>query len=170
MIYLGLGSNLPSSFGDRIANINFAIELLKENNIKIIKKSSYYETPSYPNNKHPKFINIVIKINTTLKPKELVAIIISIESKLERERGKKNDPRTCDIDIIDFNNKVLNFKHNNLLFNIPHKKLIYRNFVLYPLLELNPRWRHPKSNIFIKDLIKKITDKDKKSILKIKKD
>ena len=63
MIYLGLGSNLPSSFGDRIANINFAIELLKENNIKIIKKSSYYETPSYPNNKHPKFINIVIKID-----------------------------------------------------------------------------------------------------------
>ena len=109
----------------------------------------------------------MIKINTTLKPKELAAIIISIESTLERERGKKNDPRTCDIDIIDFNNKVLNFKHKNLLFNIPHKKLIYRNFVLYPLLELNPRWRHPKSNIFIKDLIKKITDKDKKSILKI---
>jgi len=170
MIYLGLGSNLPSSFGDRFTNINYAIELLKEKNIKIIKKSSYYETPSFPNNKHPKFINIVVKINTTINPRELASVIISIESKLERKRGKKNEPRTCDIDIIDFNNKVLNFKCNNLLFNVPHKKLIYRNFVLYPLLELNPRWRHPKSNVLIKDLIKNITDKDKKSILKIKKD
>tara|TARA_B100000029_G_scaffold494483_1_gene558269 strand:- start:396 stop:908 length:513 start_codon:yes stop_codon:yes gene_type:complete len=170
MIYLGLGSNLPSSFGDRFTNINYAIELLKEKNIKIIKKSSYYETPSFPNNKHPKFINIVVKINTTINPRELASVIISIESKLERKRGKKNEPRTCDIDIIDFNNKVLNFKYNNLLFNVPHKKLIYRNFVLYPLLELNPRWRHPKSNVLIKDLIKNITDKDKKSILKIQKD
>ena len=60
MIYLGIGSNLPSSFGDRFMNINLAINFLKDKEIKLIKKSSFYETFSYPNKTNPKFINVVI--------------------------------------------------------------------------------------------------------------
>ena len=60
MILLGIGSNLPSKFGDRYENIKLAIKYIKENKIKIIKKSSYYETPSYPDKEKPKFINVVI--------------------------------------------------------------------------------------------------------------
>ena len=64
MIFLGLGSNLHSSFGDRFVNINLAISYLEQYDIQIVKRSSFYETPSYPNKSNPKFINIVISVNT----------------------------------------------------------------------------------------------------------
>ena len=96
-------------------------------------------------------------------------ILIYIEEKLERKRKKKNDPRTCDIDIIDYNGQIINFKYRNLDFTVPHKKLIYRNFVLIPLLEIFPEWKHPKTKEFINILIDKLPQEDKNSILKIKK-
>ena len=79
MIILGLGSNLSSSFGDRFMNINLATSYLENHGIKIIKKSSYYETPSYPNKKNPRFINIVTSINTNLAAIELVSVLLFIE-------------------------------------------------------------------------------------------
>jgi len=169
MILLGLGSNLDSSFGDRFQNIDLALTYLKIKNIEIVKKSSFYETPAYPNKQDPKFINIVIHVKTSLGPTDLASIIISIEEILERKRNKKNDPRTCDIDIIDFNNKVFDFKLNDLDFYVPHAKLIYRNFVLYPLKEVSPYWKHPKNGKLIDDLINNLKMEDKKSILKIDK-
>ena len=66
MIFLGLGSNLPSRYGDRFANINLAISHLGVHGIQIINKSSFYETYSYPNKEYPKFINVVISIKTDL--------------------------------------------------------------------------------------------------------
>ena len=130
MIILALGSNLNSSFGDRFNNIDLAISHLEANKIKILKKSSYYETPSYPNKKNPKFINLVVKISTNLSPEDLASSIIDTEEKLERKRNNKNDPRTCDIDIIDYNQQVINFKYKNMNFYVPHEKVAYRNFVL----------------------------------------
>ena len=81
----------------------------------------------------------------------------------------KNDPRTCDIDILDYNNEVLDFRYNNLDLVVPHKKLTSRNFVLFPLQEILPNWKHPKTNEFVSALIKKLSDEDRKSILKVKK-
>ena len=133
MIILALGSNLPSSYGDRFQNLNLAISSLADYGIQMIKKSSYYESPSYPNNKDPKFINIVVSVSTKLPPIDLMSVLIFIEENLERKRNKKNDPRTCDIDIIDYNNKVIDFKYRNLDLKIPHEKMSYRNFVLIPL-------------------------------------
>ena len=102
MIFLGLGSNLSSKFGDRFTNINLAISFLKEYGIKVIKKSNFYETLSYPNKKNPKFITAVILVETILQPVDLMSVLLFIEEKLGRKRDKKNDPRTCDIDIIDY--------------------------------------------------------------------
>ena len=169
MIILGLGSNLSSTFGNRFRNIETAISYLNNYKIKIIKKSSFYETPSYPNNKNPKFINIVIQAETDLNPTDLASVIIFVEELLERKRSKKNDPRTCDIDIIDYENKILNFKYNNLDFFVPHKKLVYRSFVLMPLQEILPKWIHPETSDSIEDLVNRLSDEQKKSILKIKK-
>ena len=169
MIFLGIGSNLPSSFGDRFENINLAISYLETNGIKVIKKSSFYETFSYPDKKNPKFINIVVSVKTNLPPIDLMSILIFIEEKIERKRNKKNDPRTCDIDIIDYNNQILTFQYNNLNLEIPHKKLSSRNFVLFPLNEIYPEWKHPKTREIIGTLIQKLSEENKKSILKIKK-
>ena len=169
MIFLGIGSNLPSSFGDRFANINLAISYLEGNGIKVIKKSSFYETPSYPNKENPKFINAVILVETILSPTDLMSVLIFIEEKLERKRGKKNDPRTCDIDIIDYNSKILNLKYNNFDLTVPHKNLTSRNFILFPLQEISPTWKHPKTKEIISVLLQKLSEEEKNSILKIDK-
>ena len=169
MILLGLGSNLSSRFGDRFDNINLAISYLETYEIKVIKKSAFYESPSYPNKENPKFINVVIETSTQLKLEDLASVLIVIEEKLERKRLQKNDPRTCDIDIIDFNSKVIDFKYKNLYFTVPHENLSYRNFVLFPLKEILPKWIHPKTKDSIDVLINKLPNEDKNSILKIKK-
>ena len=169
MILLGLGSNLSSSFGDRFQNIDLAVSILEGYGVQLKKKSSYYESLSYPNKRNPKFINIVVEIETHLSPEDLVSVLIFIEESLERKRKKKNDPRTCDIDIIDYNSQIIDFKYKDLDFTVPHTKLIYRNFILYPLQEILPDWKHPKTKELISVLIEKLPNEEKNSILKIKK-
>ena len=169
MIFLAIGSNLPSSFGDRFNNIDLAISFLKSHKIKLIKKSSYYETPSYPNMNNPKFINVVISINTNLSLSDLMSAIIIVEEKLERRRNKKNDPRTCDIDIIDYNKEIHDINHEGNNIVVPHSRLAYRSFVLIPLQEISPQWKHPKTKEIIGDIISNLSLKDKKFILKLNK-
>ena len=169
MIILSLGSNLPSHFGNRFDNLKFAMSFLESYGILIDKKSSFYETPSYPDKNNPKFVNIVISVKTNLLPTDLISVLIHIEEKLGRRRNKKNDPRTCDIDIIDYNSEVLDFRYNNLELVVPHKELTSRNFVLFPLQEILPNWKHPKTKEIISSLIQKLPEVDRKSILKINK-
>ena len=167
MIFLGIGSNLSSSFGNRFANINLAMSYLEKYEIQVIKKSSFYETPSNPNKENPKFINAVILVETILPPIDLMSVLIFIEEMLERKRGKKNDPRTCDIDIIDYNSQIFNLRYNNLDLTVPHKKLTTRNFILFPLQEISPKWKHPKTKEIVSVLLQKLSKEDKNSILKI---
>jgi len=169
MIFLALGSNLSSKYGDRFVNINTSISLLESNNIKILNKSSYYETPSYPDNRNPKFINVVIEVDSELSPERFASILIRIEEKLGRKRVNKNDPRTCDIDIIDYNGQIINFRCGDLNFTVPHEKMTFRNFVLYPLEEIAPNWIHPKTKVKVSSLINNLADANRKSILKIDK-
>tara|TARA_B100000029_G_scaffold493033_1_gene555075 strand:+ start:82 stop:594 length:513 start_codon:yes stop_codon:yes gene_type:complete len=169
MYILSIGSNLPSTFGDRFENIKLSVAFLENYKIKIVKKSNFYETPSYPDIKNPKFINIAVEISTSLPPEDLASVIIFIEEKLERVRRNKNEPRTCDIDIVDYNGQILNFSYNNQSFSVPHEKLIFRNFVLYPLKEIAPKWVHPITQESIDVLINNLSSNDKKSILMVKK-
>ena len=156
MIYLNIGSNLPLENGGRETNILKAISHLKKLNLNSIKISSFYETPSYPNNSDPKFINLCVKFESNLKAIELLNEIKKIEKKLGRIRIKKNEPRTCDIDIIDFNGKII--KNDEL--ETPHPRLHLRNFVIYPLKEIEPNWFHP---IFNKNIDSFFQELDKNS-------
>ena len=158
MIYLGIGSNL----GNRINNIDKAKYFLNLEGITITKSSSYYETLSWPDPNKPKFINIVVQSDTKASPEKLLKIFKSIEKKLGRKKKSKNSPRTCDIDIISYNQKILT---GNI--TIPHKRMHIRNFVLIPLFELNKSWFHPKTNENIKKLIFSLSIKDIRSIKQI---
>ena len=158
MIYIGIGSNL----GNRIENITKAKYFLDLNGINITKSSSYYETLSWPDPNKPKFINIVVQSNTKASPEKLLKIFKSIEKKLGRKKKSKNSPRTCDIDLISYNQKILT---GNI--TIPHKRMHRRNFVLIPLFELNKNWFHPKTNENIKKLIFSLSIKDIRSIKQI---
>ncbi len=159
--YLGLGSNL----GNKISNIEITKFELEKYKIKIIKSSSNYISESWPNPSMPNYINIIIKVKTDLGPQELLKICNVIEIKLGRIRSKKNAPRTCDIDIIDYNKKIFNQKKSNLI--LPHPRMHKRNFVLLPLFEVDKSWKHPKSNINIVNLIKSLPVKDLRSIKQI---
>tara|TARA_Y100000741_G_scaffold247303_2_gene189970 strand:+ start:543 stop:1064 length:522 start_codon:yes stop_codon:yes gene_type:complete len=161
IVYLGIGSNL----GNKKKNIENAKYKLHAHNIEILKCSSNYESNSWPDPRKPKFINIIIKIKTILSSLELLNICNLIEIELGRIRYKKNSPRTCDIDIIDYDQKVFMKKGINLI--LPHKSMTQRNFVLLPLFEINQSWKHPKSKINIAKLISSLKIKDLRSIKQI---
>ena len=159
--YLAIGSNL----GNKINNIELAKYELEKYKIKILKFSSNYISESWPNNSMPKYINIIIKIKTNFSPLELLKICNVIELKLGRVRTKKNSPRTCDIDIIDYDNEILSGQNNKLI--LPHPRMCARNFVLLPLFEVDKSWKHPKSKINIVNLINSLPIKDLRSIKQI---
>tara|TARA_A100000164_G_C21841099_1_gene740168 strand:+ start:392 stop:904 length:513 start_codon:yes stop_codon:yes gene_type:complete len=158
MIYIGIGSNL----GNRKLNIEKAKFYLYKNRVRFIKVSKYYETPSWPDPKKPKFLNVVLKVSCNFKPIDLLKICKSIEIKLGRKKNIKNSPRTCDIDIIDFSGKI-----SSETINLPHKLMHKRNFVLFPLFEIEKQWLHPNLNICIKKLIFSLSNKEIRSIKQI---
>ena len=163
MIFINIGSNLCSSKGDRLYNLKKSIDLIKKQKIKILKISSVYETPSYPNKKNPKFLNLCLAIKSKKTPVTLIKTFQVIEKKLQRNRGLKNDPRTCDIDIIDYYGKII----NTSIINLPHPRSHLRNFVLYPLSEISPDWKHPALNQTIEFLIKKLNFKLRNEITRL---
>ena len=160
IVYLSIGSNL----GVRRANIEKAKFHLKENDIKFVSVSNYYETPSWPNPNYPKYLNIILKIECYHDPVDLLNICKKIEINLGRKKSKKNFPRTCDIDIIDFHGMKLNIKSK---LNLPHKRMFRRNFVLIPLLEVEKNWKHPSKKLDIKTLISLLSMDDITSIKQI---
>ena len=158
IVYLGLGSNL----GNRLKNIELAKTKLSEKGIYILKSSSCYETLSWPDSNMPKYINIVLKIKTRLNPSNLMKICKKIEISLGRKKAPKNSPRECDIDILDFDQKTRN---NGIC--LPHPRMHNRNFVLFPLFEINKNWKHPRLKHHIKTLILSLSKKDITSIKQI---
>ena len=158
IIYLGIGSNL----GNKKLNIEKAKFELVQNNISILKSSSYYKSFSWPNNKNPKFLNIVIKVHTNLNPIELLKKCKKIEIYLGRKKSPKNSPRICDIDILDYNQII---KKDGIF--LPHPRIHNRNFVLLPLYEINKNWIHPVTKQHIKRLILSLSNRDITSIKQI---
>ncbi len=139
-VYLAFGSNL----GDRKKNLNKALSLLKKDNIIIKKISKLYRSKSWPNENFPEFINFVVLIETRFNLKKLFTKIKNVESRVGRIKSKRNFPRVCDIDIIDFNGQIIQKKIGNNKINVPHERMHSRNFVLLPLFEINKDWFHPK--------------------------
>ena len=130
-VFIGVGSNL----GDRNANIKKAIDCLRDNPAIIVKKiSSIIETDPVGGISQPKFLNGVIKIETSLLPRELLFILQDIERGLGRVRAEKNGPRIIDLDILLFGDKII----DEADLKIPHPLMFERDFVMKPLLEIEP--------------------------------
>ena len=165
MIHINIGSNLESRFGTRFENISIAINLLKESKFKIKKISSFYETPSYPNKSFPKFINIGLMGEFKFEYSKLINIISLIEKKIGRIKSKKNHPRVCDIDIIDFNG----VKKTNNKISLPHPRSHNRNFVLYPIKEIDPLWSHPIFRKNVDFLINQLSQNSRIEITRLNK-
>ena len=157
-IYLGIGSNL----GNKKINIEKAKYELTLNGIKISQSSSYFESLSWPNPNNPKFLNIVLKVITNLEPLSLLNKCKEIEKKIGRKKSFKNSPRVCDIDILDYNKRKMSHK-----ITLPHPRMHSRNFVLFPLFEINKHWIHPITKQHIKRLLLLLPNRDITSIKQI---
>ena len=146
MIYIiAIGSNSASRFGSPIKTLKLAIKFLRHRNIKVIKKSSIYlSPPKYFSSAAGTFYNAVIMVDSTLKPQILLRELKKIEASLGRYKYKKNTSRTCDLDIIlHKSKKIISNEDSNLSCFIPHPQMCDRNFVMIPLKELCPNWKHP---------------------------
>lgn len=144
IVYLSLGSNL----GDRISNIQQAVNfLINDSSIKVLKTSSFYETEPWGGVSKNWFANAVIRIETNLTHVELLKVTQNIEAKLGRDRSKEIrwGERSLDIDILFYDDLIF----QNEILTIPHKELHKRAFVLVPMLEIAENFVHPvfKKNI-----------------------
>ena len=146
-VFLGIGTNR----GDRFKNIQKCIKKIESNSsIKNISSSRIYESAPMYNVNQNFFLNLVIKIETILKPLNLLKEIKKIESDMGRKFTElNNQPRIIDIDILSYTDIIFN---NNKLV-IPHPKIIERSFVLKPWSDIDPNYKLPKINKTISELI-----------------
>ena len=138
IVFLSLGSNL----GDRLGYVQQAASILgTTNNIQIVSSSSFYETEPWQMDTPNWFINAIVQISTSLSPEELLIVINRIESQLGRERSGKREysDRTIDIDIIFYDDKIINTEK----LIIPHIFFHKRACLLVPMLEIAQDFVHP---------------------------
>lgn len=142
MIFLGLGANIESAYGAPEETLRAALSLLEQNGVRIVKCSSVWRSAPVPISDQPWYKNAVCHIQTTLKPQQLLAVIMGVEKKLGRERYMINAPRTIDLDILAYDDEII-MEHNLI---VPHPRLHERAFVLNPWREIAPDWVHPALN------------------------
>lgn len=133
-IIILLGTNM----GDRLENLSQAKTLMAPY-VQILQESKIYQTAAWGNTDQADFLNQGINVETDLSAEELMHVLLAIESKMGRERMQKWEPRIIDLDIIFYRQEI----HQTSLIQIPHPELQNRAFVLQPLLDLNPQFKHP---------------------------
>jgi len=148
--YLLTGGNL----GNRLNNLSDARKLIEQYCGKIVQQSAIYKTAAWGFTDQPDFYNQALEIQTELYPKQLMQTLLTIEGQMGRKREIKFGPRIIDIDILLFNDEIIQQPH----LAIPHPRLHERRFALTPLAEIAPNIIHPVLNKTIQQLLLESTD------------
>ncbi len=144
MILIALGSNLTGPWGTPRQTLDRAIKEMHNHNIRIVRVSSFIETAPYGITNQPKFVNAVILVKTALSPETLLRALHLVEARAGRRRLKRWGPRTLDLDILDYNGQIRKSARTDIKpLVLPHPGIALRSFVLEPLAEIVPRWKHP---------------------------
>ena len=150
-IYLSVGSNL----GDRSANLDRAVGALTEAGVHVLRRSAIYETEPVDFLDQPWFLNCVVEAETSLAPRALLAALQGIEALLGSRKLIPKGPRIIDLDILFYGDALIHEPG----IEIPHRRLADRRFVLVPLAELAPEWRHPVSHKRVAELLAATADR-----------
>lgn len=141
MIIIGLGANLPSPAGPPRATCEAALDQLSRLGAGTVRVSRFYRSQPVPASDQPDFVNAVAELTTEMTPETLLQTLLTVERQFGRVRGAPNAARTLDLDLLDFDGLV---RAGNDL-QLPHPRMTLRAFVLLPLAEIAPEWRHPQS-------------------------
>ena len=140
MILIGIGGNLDSArFGPPRDTLSAALAALEEKDIRILTCSGWYRTEPVPRSDQPWFVNGVVSLGTELAANDLLIMMQATERQFGRVRGEPNAPRILDLDLLDYQGEVMNA--TSLV--LPHPRLHERRFVLMPIVDIAPDWRHP---------------------------
>ncbi|PQO23181.1 2-amino-4-hydroxy-6-hydroxymethyldihydropteridine diphosphokinase [Rhodobacteraceae bacterium WD3A24] len=157
---IALGANLASTAGPPEATLRAALEMLAvDPDLRPVRASRLYRTPCFPSGAGPDYVNAAAELNTTLEAEALLARLHAIEARFGRARGERWGQRTLDLDLLAIGQAVLPDAHTQAAWRgltpsaqirrtpggliLPHPRLQDRGFVLIPLAEIAPRWRHP---------------------------
>jgi 2-amino-4-hydroxy-6-hydroxymethyldihydropteridine diphosphokinase len=147
---IALGSNLPSAFGDRAANLREALRRL-ESLGHVTAVSSFHDTAPIGYKEQPRFLNATALLETTLAPLDLLHGLLGIEKAMGRERGiaPPKGPRIVDLDLLLYGDAILQTPE----LTLPHPAIRERRFVLAPLAEIAPAMRHPTLHCTVAELL-----------------
>ena len=145
MILLGLGGNLPSAqFGAPRATLEAALSALVEAGVGVPRRSRWYRAAPVPDNGQPHYVNGVARLATAMPPTDLLALLLEVERGFGRTRGQRWAPRVLDLDLLAYHDRA-NWPPAASAEPpvLPHPRLHERAFVVVPLAEIAPKWRHP---------------------------
>lgn len=160
MKIIGIGANLPGP--DRAsprAACGRALGCLEGVGIRVIKRSGWFRSRPVPVSAQPWFANGVAIVETALGPAALMAALLACEAGLGRRRSAVNEARTIDLDIIDYEGRTSSGPGGGP--QLPHPRMERRAFVLLPLAEIAPGWRHPASGVAVGELIAALPEADR---------
>jgi 2-amino-4-hydroxy-6-hydroxymethyldihydropteridine diphosphokinase len=151
MIIITLGSNVASRWGDPATTIRRAVRVLDSRGVIVLRCSALYLTTPYGITDQPPFVNAAAAVRTALPPAALLSLLKKIEAESGRSRSRRWGPRALDIDIIDYNARILNWPKRNSQHHkygtprviLPHPEIQSRPFVVRPMMDIAPYWHHP---------------------------
>ena len=147
-IYIALGANIPSAAGPPEMTLRAALAALQTKGVRILTVSAFHRTVAWPDPADPPFTNAVARIETELQPIALLELLHEVETAFGRKRSTPNAPRTLDIDLIDYRGWIAQGE-----VELPHPRMADRRFVLEPLAEIAPGWRHPVTGLTVESLL-----------------
>jgi 2-amino-4-hydroxy-6-hydroxymethyldihydropteridine diphosphokinase len=141
MILVALGANLPSvRYGAPRETLEAGLDMLDRHGVRVLEQAAWYESAPVPAGDQPWFLNTVVRVASAHPPGALLTRLHAVEAELGRVRSVPNAPRAADFDLLDVDGQVTG---EDAWPKLPHPRMHARAFVLMPLADLAPDWRHP---------------------------
>ena len=150
LVLIGIGANLPSTYGNPRETCAAALEILRDIGVAPVKQSRWYESAPLPAVDQPWFVNGVAVVDTALDAVGLLDALHLIEDQFGRTRESRWAARTLDLDLLDYRGQL---RDDGPPPQLPHPRMAERGFVLLPLADVAPGWRHPRLDRTVEDLI-----------------